>query len=162
MVSRNDIVETARGWLGTKFHHQGRVKATKAHSGGCDCIGLIVGVTKDLEMDSNIFDPVTNRKLPLYKFDYNNYPKLPDGNMLRNALANCLEEITLDEVNEGDVILFRFEDEPQHVGIVSKYKSGGLGIIHCYASARKVVEHRLDETWLKRVVSSYSFPNISN
>jgi len=34
MVNRNDIVVEARSWIGTRFHHQGRVKKSANDKGG--------------------------------------------------------------------------------------------------------------------------------
>jgi cell wall-associated NlpC family hydrolase len=39
------IVTQARGWIGTPFHHQARLKGI-----GCDCLGLCVGVALELEL----------------------------------------------------------------------------------------------------------------
>jgi hypothetical protein len=33
-------------------------------------------------------------------------------------------------------------------------------LIHAYAQARKVVEHRLDGPWRDRVVQAYSLPGV--
>ena len=162
MTTRTEIIENARTWLGTRFHHQGRVKATLTHKGGCDCIGLVVGVVKELGMESEFADTITGSKRLLHEFDYRNYSKLPDGKLLRSLLKKYLKEIPVAEIQIGDVLLFRFENDPQHVAIVSDYVHGGTGIIHCYAASRKVVEHRLDDTWKKRIVSAFSFHNISN
>ena len=38
------IIAEAHSWLGTKFKHQGRIKKTDNDSGGCDCLGLIIGL----------------------------------------------------------------------------------------------------------------------
>jgi cell wall-associated NlpC family hydrolase len=38
-MKRPDIVEEARSWLGTPYHHQAALKGV-----GCDCIGLLRGV----------------------------------------------------------------------------------------------------------------------
>jgi hypothetical protein len=37
-----------RSWLGSKYHHQGRLKKSAAGAGGVDCIGLIIGVIDEL------------------------------------------------------------------------------------------------------------------
>ncbi|PIR33975.1 MAG: peptidase P60 [Alphaproteobacteria bacterium CG11_big_fil_rev_8_21_14_0_20_44_7] len=126
------IVEAARGWLGTKFHHQGRMKNV-----GVDCIGLIVGVAKELGIAVE---------------DRNDYAREPRNGELEKALGANLSEC---EIAHGAVALFRIEKEPQHVGIISKYKNG-LGLIHAYAQTRKVVEHSFDECWQKRLVKTFS------
>lgn len=47
------IIKTARTWLGTKFHHQGRIKRSKQNLGGCDCVGLIIGIGNELGIKSH-------------------------------------------------------------------------------------------------------------
>jgi len=47
-VTKQQIILQARTWLGTKYHHQGRLKKSKAGAGGVDCIGLIIGVIDEL------------------------------------------------------------------------------------------------------------------
>ncbi len=43
MATGLEVVRVARTWLGTPYHHQGRVKGA-----GVDCAGLSVGVAKEL------------------------------------------------------------------------------------------------------------------
>jgi cell wall-associated NlpC family hydrolase len=43
MLDRQHIVDTARGWLGVPYRHQGRRKDK-----GVDCVGLIIGVGAEL------------------------------------------------------------------------------------------------------------------
>ena len=131
------IVEIARGWLGTRFHHQGRKKGV-----GVDCIGLIVGVASELGIK------VADRQ---------NYGKEPFNNELETALVQHCQPC---ELGQGVIALFRISQEPQHVGIISDY-AGGFGLIHAYAQSRKVVEHGLDDWWQKRLVGCFSFSNAS-
>jgi NlpC/P60 family putative phage cell wall peptidase len=124
-----EIVEIARGWLGTKFKHQGRVKGV-----GVDCIGLVAGVARELGIEFE---------------DKLNYGRDPNGNELQSELERYL---TPCGIVVGAVALFRIEKQPQHVGIISD-----VGIIHAYAQSRKVVEHGLDAWWLERLVGCYRF-----
>ncbi len=128
-----DIVNIARGWIGTKFHHQGRKKNI-----GVDCIGLVVGVAK--EMGISVADRT-------------NYGRQPHNGELEKAL---LEYLTPCELRVGVVALFKISKEPQHVGIITDYKNG-FGIIHAYAQARKVVEHNLDSWWQERLTDCFTF-----
>lgn len=141
------IVAAARTWLGTRFHHQGRLKKTTEHKGGCDCLGLLVGVAGELGL--------TKQEVPLISFDRTDYGHVPDGELLKQMLSDLLQEIELEDITPGDVLLFHFEGNPQHLAIVSDYAGGGLGIIHCYAQARKVVEHCLDDKWKGRLTSAF-------
>jgi len=42
-MRREDIVEAARAWLGTPYHHQASLRGV-----GCDCLGLVRGVWRDV------------------------------------------------------------------------------------------------------------------
>ena len=149
MPSKQEILNEARLWVGTRFHHQGRIKKTHNNKGGCDCIGLIIGVCENLK--------ITGNNILLSDLDRNDYSMEPDGILLKNTLDQNLREISLSDLSPADILLFRFNKDPQHVGIVSDYGDGELGIIHCYAQAKGVVEHSLDENWRGKIVSAYRF-----
>jgi NlpC/P60 family putative phage cell wall peptidase len=150
-ISGEVITQEARSWIGTRFHHQGRVKAAAGHRGGCDCIGLVIGVAENLGI-------TLGQGLAPCQIDCSDYGRYPDGKKLQHMLARYLQEIPIATIVPGDIILFRFEDNPQHVAIASDYGIGTLGIIHCYAQVRKVVEHHLDQHWQRRIVAAYRFP----
>ncbi len=139
------IVEQARSWLGTKYQHQGRLK----HK-GCDCIGFILGVAEELDLKS-----INGQKLKQY--DKTDYARIPDGQLLYQTLASHLQEVAVSEMQAGDMVLMRFRKDPQHLGILTDYHHGGLGLIHCYAEASKVVEHRFDPIWHSRLVAAFRF-----
>jgi cell wall-associated NlpC family hydrolase len=132
MVTRADVIAEARRWKETRWHHQGR------NSAGIDCIGLVIMVS---------------HALGLSDFDITDYARQPDPKMMRGLLAAHMDPIAKPE--PGDVLLMRFEKEPQHVAILTD-----IGIIHAYAQARKVVEHRLDSLWRSRIVGAYRYKGL--
>ena len=142
MSISDDIVTQARGWLGTPFHHQARLKKV-----GCDCLGLVVGVVDELGLKDS-----TGTLLASY--DEVTYSREPDGAYLMQKLVGLLEEIPITEKRAGDLGLFNVRDNPQHVAIFTDYE-GTIGMIHCYAQARRVVEHRLDDDWASRLVKVF-------
>lgn len=145
-----EVVSAARGWVGTRFHHQGRVKASGGHRGGCDCLGLLVGVARELRL------PARDGQGLLADFDESDYGHLPDGKYLQAVLERVLVPVTLSDMRVGDVLLLRFEQEPQHLAIVSDHpEAEGMGLIHALAVNRRVVEHRLDALWRERIVAVY-------
>jgi cell wall-associated NlpC family hydrolase len=109
---RNLIVSEARSWIGTRFHHQGRLKKLGLDKGGVDCIGLVLGVFDTLGIN---FGGVSIRN-----FDKKDYAKIPDGKILKEEFFKYLKEINPTEVESGDILMFKFDKEPQHVGIVVK------------------------------------------
>lgn len=136
------IVLQARTWIGTPFHHQARLKGK-----GCDCLGLIVGVVDELELKDS-----TGRLLASY--DEVAYSKEPDGAYLIQKLTGLLEEVPVAEARAGDLALFKVRENPQHLAILTDYE-GMIGMIHCYAQARRVVEHRLDDDWKSRLIKVF-------
>ena len=95
------IVAEARTWLGTRFHHQGRVKGV-----GVDCAGLIVCVAQ---------------AVGVYITDCSDYTRIPDGELLKQLCDQQLISIAHHDIAVGDVLLFRIEREPQHLAIVGNY-----------------------------------------
>lgn len=133
------ILETARQWLETPYHHQGRVKGA-----GVDCIGLIIGICHELS---------------LIDFDVTGYDRTPDSTMMMELLEkHCTRT---DNPEPGDLLLFRIRKNPQHVGLMTD----DGGIIHAYQSVGKVVEHPLDPWWSSRIIGAFvlpiNFPNQS-
>lgn len=147
------IITQARTWLGTPFHHQARLKGV-----GCDCLGLVVGVVDELGLKDK------HGQL-LCWYDEIAYSKEPDGAYLTQKLTDLLEEVQVTQA--GDLALFAVRDNPQHLAIITDYpcagvgravsakEIGGLGMIHAYAPARRVVEHRLDDDWNSRLVKLF-------
>jgi NlpC/P60 family putative phage cell wall peptidase len=149
MTTPDDIIRAARGRIGTPFHHQARIKGV-----GVDCIGLLVGIAAELELTDD-------KGIQLADYDKPNYSPLPDGRGLKAAVSvHLLELPSIGEALPGDVYLFRFQHDPQHVGILSELPDGAPAIIHCYSNTGKVVEHRLNDTWRKLIVAAYRFPNL--
>ena len=142
MTQAQDIVIQARTWLGTPFHHQARLKGK-----GCDCLGLIVGVVDELGLKDI-------HGQPLAAYDEVTYSREPDGAYLTQKLTALLEEVPFTEAQAGDLALFTVRDNPQHMALLTDYE-GTLGMIHCYAQARRVVEHRLDDDWKSRLVKVF-------
>ena len=139
-LTKEHIVQEARSWIGTPFHHQGRVKGA-----GVDCVGLVIGIAKHFELS---------------EFDTTNYSHIPDGEVLQALCEEHMVRINLVDLEVGDVLLFRFNERPQHLAIVGDYPYGGFSIIHAYSVAKKVVETRLDEYWNDLIVAAYRLPGV--
>lgn len=134
-MSRNQIVDAARAYKGTPFLHQGRAVA------GLDCVGLCIRVAHDLD---------------LTQFDIDGYSRVPSGRMMQRVLAEQCERIQIEDAQPGDLLHLAFEDEPQHMAIVTD-----RGIIHCNG-ARGVVEHRLDSQWRYKIRGAYRLPGVES
>ncbi len=147
---RSKIVKQARTWLGTKYHHQGRLKKSASNAGGVDCIGLVIGVADELA----ICDAKGNL---LSKYDLTDYSMQPEGEKLAYSIGTHLSPVEPNKMCLGDILLFKFWKEPQHVGILSRYPTGGLGLIHCNSSSGSVVEQPLSDIWRRMITHVYRF-----
>ena len=145
------VVTAARSWLGTPFHHQGRMKGV-----GVDCIGVVVGVCRDLSLMSHIQD-ANGAPRPITDFDQTAYAREPQGKLLEQNLDAFLDRISADSIEPGDVALFVMAKHPQHVGIFGDYVGGGLSLIHAYESTGRVCEHVFNDKWRRRLTSAYRF-----
>ena len=162
LLEQQQIVASARSYVGTKFKHQGRLKRGKNHVGGVDCLGLIVGVAKELNKCNSL-------GVPLHKYDVNNYSRLGGGDNLTLVLDANLTKISqgFQAVEAGDICLFEIVGQPQHLGFVgfeNKYskciynmKNKMYTMIHAYQTVGFVVEHNLSKAWQKRAISVYRF-----
>ena len=115
MDLREKISNEAMQWIDTPFHHQGRAKNI-----GVDCIGLIVGIAKNLSLKSEVSDVTNQRNILLHELDNPNYSPLPNRTQLKDFLANTLIEIEKGDLDVGDIILFTLNRWPQHVGIITR------------------------------------------
>jgi len=140
MTTRTDIVASARTWVGTAFHHQARLKGV-----GVDCIGVVIGVARELGLVAPGFDVLA-------------YPRVPDGRDLMDLAALHMTRTT--EMRAGDVVVIRFGGDPQHFGILSDYRHGGLSMIHADAKRKLVIETRLLFSQHMQFVAAFTLPGV--
>jgi len=136
VVSLNDVVLQARTWLHTPYHHQGRLKGV-----GVDCAGLVIGVARELGLST---------------FDITGYTARPDGDSLRQACQAQMQPLTIEQLRPGDVLLFRFDAHPGHLGFLVGIDT----LLHAYLPRRRVVEHSLDAAWWHQVAGCYRLPGV--
>lgn len=151
-VTRKQITDAARAYVGTPFHHQGRVKGK-----ACDCVGLPYCVADELR--------ISNRDgAPIGRLDNINYGPIPSNSFVHEECARLLNEKPVSEMQEGDVLTLKMPTIPCHVGIVSRMYVGTpnecFGIIHSFSPARKVVETVLDAKTRARIAGCFSFPGV--
>ena len=142
MTTKEEIVRLARETIGTPYQHQQRVNGV-----AMDCAGVPVYVGLRLGVD---FHDVTN------------YGRQPRPNEMRNALDRTLVRINKINMQPGDVAWIRFQREPQHLAIIGDYYLGGLSLIHASngSGLNRVVEHRMDDKWLFRIVAAWRYPEV--
>ncbi|MDE1939814.1 MAG: C40 family peptidase [Alphaproteobacteria bacterium] len=136
----SQIVSLARAWIGTAYVHQASVKGA-----GCDCLGLLRGVWRELRGD----EPESP---PPYSPDW---AEVRGTETLHDALARHLRAVTLDELQPGDVALFRMvaRGPAKHCAIVG-VRDGALTLIHARQNKR-VGEEVFTPAWRRKL--AYAF-----
>lgn len=143
VIRRHDkaeVVAVARRWLGTPYHHQASVRGT-----GCDCLGLVRGVWRELY-------GFEAEHVPAYARDWAE----ADGNetLLAGAARN-LATIGAGEAEAGDVVVFRLR-----AGVAAKHTAiltGAQSFIHAMEGL-PVAEVALSRWWRRRIAGAFSFP----
>lgn len=140
---RPDVVQAARAWVGTPYVHQ-----QSAFQAGCDCLGLLRGIWRDLY-------GAEPELVPAYTRDWSE----PQGDeVLWAAAARHLRAKSLDDPAVGDVLLFRMRagSVAKHLGIQSE-TNACPAFVHAY-SGHGVVESKLTAPWARRIVARFQFP----
>ncbi|WP_085467650.1 NlpC/P60 family protein [Mesorhizobium australicum] len=139
-LRRDLIVAAARRWIDTPYVH-----GQSAWMAGCDCLGLVRGVWRDLYGSEPELPPV-------YTADWAEIGGRED---LLSAARRNLAEIPLAEAAAGSVLLFRWRPglPAKHCGILSA--PGRM--IHAY-DRRRVHEIALPAGWRRRIAAAFDFP----
>lgn len=146
MTTRAEVVSAAQSWLGSPYGHQQRM-----HGVAVDCAGLVIGVARQLGLVGD-------------DFDVSGYARVPDGHSLLAACEQHMTRVAMEAMQPGDVVVVRFDAEPQHFGILSPYKHGGLAVIHAASKYRKVIETRLlfgTSPRSMKFVAAYQLPGVA-
>lgn len=139
-MSHAAIVDAARNWIGTPYKHQASL-----HGVGCDCIGLVRGVWRELI-------GAEPEHLPAYS---QNWVARDPGISLQRSIARHFRSISIVEARAGDILLFRIKPSApiKHCAI----QSAPDKIIHAYWG-RGVTETHLVPWWQSRIAAAFSFP----
>jgi NlpC/P60 family putative phage cell wall peptidase len=135
------FAEMARGWLGTPYLHQASAKGI-----GCDCLGLLRGVWRDIHGE----EP---EAVPAYTPDWSE----PQGEeVLFAAALRHMREIMPAETSSGDVLLFRMRagGVAKHLGILAR-TGAQASFIHAYAG-HGVIESPLSAPWQRRITARFT------
>ncbi len=138
---RQRIVAAARSWLGTPYVHQASCKGA-----GCDCLGLIRGVWREVIGKEPEVPP----------------PYSPDWTasgggeqLLAAAMRHLVRKPADAPIEPGDVLLFHYRAHlpPRHAAIAT----GPDTMIHAQENAG-VVEVPLSGWWRRHLVALFAFP----
>ncbi len=142
MNQREAIIAAARGFAGTPYRHQASARGV-----GCDCLGLIIGVWRDVMGPPQI-------SVPPYAADWAE----PGGQEpLLDAARVHLEEVAAHEVQPGDILLFRWRVHlpAKHCAILTTPDR----MIHAHDGAC-VTEVVLTPWWRRHLAGVFAFPEI--
>jgi NlpC/P60 family putative phage cell wall peptidase len=136
-MSAAEVVAAARAWVGTPYRHRAALRGV-----GCDCIGLIRGVWREL-----VGEPPP---LPPYRADWR------DGTHSAELRGLAERWLVPGGMAPGAVLLFRIGAgaAPRHCGICV----GGGRFVHAQERLG-VVEGNLTDGWARRVVGTFGFPD---
>ena len=136
--SRTDVVSVARSWIGTPYHHQASLRGS-----GCDCLGLVRGVFRELY-------GYEAELVPAYGRDWS---EMGGDETLLDAGRRHL--VVSDERNAGDVLVFRLKRDAlaKHMAI---YVGDGR-MIHAVENA-PVCEVELGRWWARHIAECFKFP----
>ena len=134
-------IAAARGGLGTPYHDQASVRQV-----GCDCLGLVRGVWRELHGP----EPMP---IPPYGRDWG---ETGSREPLAEAARSVMIERPATEVLPGALVLFRMRTGSiaKHCGLVTAPDR----FTHAYERGG-VVEAPLDAGWRRRVAFVFLFPD---
>lgn len=135
------VVEAARGWIGTPYHHQASVRGV-----GADCLGLVRGVFRDVRGQ----EPETP---PAYSRDWGE----TDGcETLLDAAGRHLLPVPLTDIAPGDVIVFRLRPMTvaKHAAILATPQT----MIHAMEGTA-ASETAFSTWWRRRLAGAFRFPD---
>ncbi len=139
----SEIVAEAYRWIGTPYVHQASVRGA-----GCDCLGLIRGVWRQVH-------GAEPEQAPHYSPDWGE----PQGEELlwqaaSRHMAQCAD---VDDWTLGQILLFRMREGSiaKHLGILSQAEPDPC-FVHAYAR-HGVVESPLTDPWRRRIAARFEF-----
>ena len=134
------VVAIAESWIGTPYRHQGATKGV-----GCDCIGLIRGVWRELYGN----EP---EAVPAYAPDW--AERCGEERLLDAGRRLFGSPLALDEAQPGDIVMFRWRSgcAAKHAGILKDADH----FIHSYEQ-NAVSLSPLVPSWRRRIVAVHRF-----
>lgn len=141
MSRAQEIVRIAESWIGTPYRHQGATKGV-----GCDCIGLIRGVWRELYGEE---PPLA---VPPYAPDW--AERCGEERLLVAATTLFGPPVALSDAQPGDILLFRWQAQcaAKHAGILLDEH----WFIHAYEQAA-VTRSALVSGWRRRIAAVHRF-----
>jgi NlpC/P60 family putative phage cell wall peptidase len=144
LTQRPDLIEIARRWKGTPYHHQASLFGV-----GCDCLGLVRGVYRDATGTEPAKPPPYNPS----------WAEISSKDDLLDAAFKYLVNDPNKTLIPGNVAVFKMfpRSASKHCGIISY---NGM-MIHSY-DPHGVVETTLNQDWIDKIKAVFKFPFVSD
>lgn len=142
-LSRTSIVEVARSWIGTPYRHQASRKGA-----GCDCLGLVRGVWRELcGREPEAVPPYTR-----------DWAEAQGADTLLAGVRRHSKEITPAAARPGDIIVFRLKRDAmaKHMAILATPGT----MVHAVENA-PVTEVHYGPWWRRHTAAAFSFPGVA-
>ena len=139
MGAADHIIDLARDWIGTPYHHQASQKGA-----GCDCLGLLRGVFREYHNLDR--DP---EKMPLYSPDW---AEAGHGREDMLAAAGRHMQKIDGPPQPGDVVVFRFR--PKSVAKHCAIMSYNGKMIHAH-QGKAVIEVAMVPWWQRKIAGVF-------
>lgn len=141
-MKSDKIVEKAREWIKTPFHEQGRHKGI-----GCDCIGLIIGIAKEIGAIS-----LTGKQWD--ECDVLKYDTDKDSTIMLELLPKHFP-ITKTPFEVGNILLIEVMPNQYHLCLITNETP--LKIIHSCNSLGVVTEHKIIPNWKEKIKNIFKY-----
>ncbi|SEK85392.1 putative phage cell wall peptidase, NlpC/P60 family [Bosea lupini] len=141
-ATRARVIAAARGWLGTPYHHQASLRGV-----GCDCLGLVRGVWRDLYGS----EPEPTPPYSPY------WAQQGSGETLAEAAERHLIPVKPQEARPGDMLLFRWRAHlpAAHCAVLTEPDR----ILHAHDGAA-VGETAFTGWWRRHLSHAFAFPEL--
>jgi NlpC/P60 family putative phage cell wall peptidase len=140
--TRASIVEAARAWIGTPYHHQASTRLA-----GTDCLGLVRGVWRDVYGHDAEVPPAYSR----------DWAEATGIETMLEAASNHMQAVSPSLAAPGDVLIFRLR-----AGCVAKHagiKASATSFIHAM-EGMTAAEVALGPWWQRRIAAAFRFPGV--
>ena len=135
------VLAIAAGWIGTPYRHQGSTRGI-----GCDCLGLIRGIWRELYGREPELPPA-------YARDW--AERSGEDRLMNAAIRHFGAAQGMHQARPGDLLLFRWRPDcaAKHAGVLCDAQH----FIHAYEQAA-VVRSPLVPSWRRRIAGTFRFP----
>ncbi len=142
MPTIQQVVDSARTWIGTPYTDKGREKGVAG-----DCLAMLIGTGHDLSISD---------------YDINDYTVRPNPKRLIEETEKVLtrQNRTRADLIYGDIVLMKFRTIPMHFGIIADLVAP-FSLIHASAELGFCCEHRLDDELRRKIFRIYRAPGVT-